>query len=172
MHESEKWKWTRSVMTNSFQPHGLQPTRLLCPWDFPGKSTGVGCHCPNLGLFPWNWLPEEKFLGQKAGHYLSFWCVLPDCFPKERFLASHFSTRNTEVPIAHTNISYKWFLLLFCTSLTTFKVENIPCSLCFVCLLWPFIGFLVINFVYSLHNRNTNPLSLKHFLSWKFAFYC
>ena len=25
--------------------HGLQPTRLLCPWDFPGKSTGVGCHC-------------------------------------------------------------------------------------------------------------------------------
>ena len=23
---------------------GLQPTRLLCPWDFPGKSTGVGCH--------------------------------------------------------------------------------------------------------------------------------
>ena len=26
------------------QPHGLQATRLLCPWDFPGKSTGVGCH--------------------------------------------------------------------------------------------------------------------------------
>ena len=23
-------------------PHGLQPTRLLRPWDFPGKSTGVG----------------------------------------------------------------------------------------------------------------------------------
>ena len=27
------------------RPHGLQPTRLLCPWDLPGKSTGVGCHC-------------------------------------------------------------------------------------------------------------------------------
>ena len=26
-------------------PHGLQPTRLLHPWDFPGKSTGMGCHC-------------------------------------------------------------------------------------------------------------------------------
>ena len=25
-------------------PHGLKPTRLLCPWDFPGKNTGVGCH--------------------------------------------------------------------------------------------------------------------------------
>ena len=27
------------------RPHGLQPTRLLHPWDFPGKSTGVGFHC-------------------------------------------------------------------------------------------------------------------------------
>ena len=26
-------------------PHGLRPTRLLRPWDFPGKSAGVGCHC-------------------------------------------------------------------------------------------------------------------------------
>ena len=32
-------------MSNSSQPHGLQPTRLLHPWDFPGKSTGVGYHC-------------------------------------------------------------------------------------------------------------------------------
>ena len=45
MHESEKWKWSRSVMTDSSQPHGQQPTRLLHPWDFPGESTGVGCHC-------------------------------------------------------------------------------------------------------------------------------
>ena len=45
MQESEKWKWSRSVMSDPQQPHGLQPTRLLCPWDFPGKSTGVGCHC-------------------------------------------------------------------------------------------------------------------------------
>ena len=42
MHESEKWKWSRAVMYDSLRPHGLQPTRLLCPWDFPGKSTGVG----------------------------------------------------------------------------------------------------------------------------------
>ena len=26
------------------QPHELQPARLLCPWDSPGKNTGVGCH--------------------------------------------------------------------------------------------------------------------------------
>ena len=45
MHESEKWKWSCSVVSNPQRPHGLQPTRLLRPWDFPGKSTGVGCHC-------------------------------------------------------------------------------------------------------------------------------
>ena len=45
MHEREKWKWSRSVVSNSSRPHGLQPTRPLHPWDFPGKSTGVGCHC-------------------------------------------------------------------------------------------------------------------------------
>ena len=41
-----------SVVSNSSQPHGLYPTRLLCPWDFPGKSTGVGCHAPHPGDLP------------------------------------------------------------------------------------------------------------------------
>ena len=40
---ARKWKWSRSV-SDSSRLHGLQPTRLLCPRDFPGKSTGVGCH--------------------------------------------------------------------------------------------------------------------------------
>ena len=34
-----KGKGSRSVVSDSLQPHGLQPTRLLHPWDFPGKST-------------------------------------------------------------------------------------------------------------------------------------
>ena len=33
-----------SVVSNSVRPHRWQPTRLLCPWDSPGKNTGVGCH--------------------------------------------------------------------------------------------------------------------------------
>ena len=28
----------------TLRPHGLQLARLLCPWDSPGKNTGVGCH--------------------------------------------------------------------------------------------------------------------------------
>ena len=44
-------KWSCSVMSNSLRPHGLQLTRLLCPWDFPGKNTGVGCHFLLQGIF-------------------------------------------------------------------------------------------------------------------------
>ena len=45
-------KWSCSVVSNSLWPHGLQPTRLLPPWDSPGKSTGVGCHFLLQGIFP------------------------------------------------------------------------------------------------------------------------
>ena len=45
IHESEKCKWSRSVVSNPLRPHGLQPARLFRPWDFPGKSTGAECHC-------------------------------------------------------------------------------------------------------------------------------
>ena len=33
-----------SDLSASSRPHGLQPPRLLCPWEFSGKNTGVGCH--------------------------------------------------------------------------------------------------------------------------------
>ena len=39
---SHVWLW----------PQGLQPTRLLCPWDFPGKNTETGCHFLLQGIFP------------------------------------------------------------------------------------------------------------------------
>ena len=40
-----------SVMFDSLQTLGLQPTRLLYPWDFPGKNTGMGCHFLLQGVF-------------------------------------------------------------------------------------------------------------------------
>ena len=51
-----------SVMPDSLRPHGLQPTRLLCPWDFPGKDTGVGCHFLLQGML--------KLKLQKVGHLM------------------------------------------------------------------------------------------------------
>ena len=40
-----------SVMSFSLRSHGLEPTRLLCLWNFPGKHTGVGCHFLLQGIF-------------------------------------------------------------------------------------------------------------------------
>ena len=35
---------SHSVVFNSLRPQGLYPARLLCPWNSPGKNTGVNCH--------------------------------------------------------------------------------------------------------------------------------
>ena len=44
-------QFSHSAVYKSLRPHGLQPTRLIHPWDFPSKSTGVGCHCLLQGLY-------------------------------------------------------------------------------------------------------------------------
>ena len=38
-------------MSDFLMTHGLLPARLFCPWDFPGKNTGVGCHFLLQGIF-------------------------------------------------------------------------------------------------------------------------
>ena len=51
--DNQKWKWSCSVVSDSLWPHGLWPVRLFCPWDFPGRSTGVDCHfLSNPGVEP------------------------------------------------------------------------------------------------------------------------
>ena len=40
------------VMSNFLQPQGLQPARLLSPWNYTGKNTGMGCHFLLQGMFP------------------------------------------------------------------------------------------------------------------------
>ena len=43
------------------QPHGLEPIKLTCPWDFPGKNTRVGCHFLLQGIF-WTQGSNSHFL--------------------------------------------------------------------------------------------------------------
>ena len=57
--QSESKSVSPSVVSHSFGSHALQPTRLLCPWDSPGKNTGVGCHSLLQGIFP----TQESNLG-------------------------------------------------------------------------------------------------------------
>ena len=71
MYENEKWKWSLSVVSDSLWPYGLQPTRLLRPWNFPGKSTGVGCHAFSTGSLEHYWKTKTFKL------IAIFWNLLP-----------------------------------------------------------------------------------------------
>ena len=54
-----------SVTSDSLQPHGLQPTRLPCPWDSPGKNTGVVSHSLLQGsTWPRDWTPVSCTAGR------------------------------------------------------------------------------------------------------------
>ena len=65
-----RWVGICLVVSDSLQPRGLQPTKLLCPWGFPGRNNGVGCHFP---LQEGGWVFNLCFRNR---HFLS---VLLDC---------------------------------------------------------------------------------------------
>ena len=50
--KKKKVKVSCSVVSDSLQSHELQPARLLCPWNSPGKNTGVGCQLLLQGIVP------------------------------------------------------------------------------------------------------------------------
>ena len=62
-----------SIMSNSLKPHGLEPARLLCPWDSPGKNTGVGCHALLQGIFPTQESNQGLLHCRQILYQLSYW---------------------------------------------------------------------------------------------------
>ena len=75
-----------SVMSNSLRLHGLQPARLLSPWDSPGENTGVGYHFLLQGIFliqdhhrttgeetqAWGWIQSNKQVSVSLNHKVLF----------------------------------------------------------------------------------------------------
>ena len=51
LYTKQQQLFSHPVMSDSLRPHRLQSTRLLCPWHFPGKNIGVGCHFLLQGIF-------------------------------------------------------------------------------------------------------------------------
>ena len=109
--------------TNSLWPHRLQPARLLCPRDFPGKNTGVGCHAFLLGIFPTQDLNPFLFMSAAlAGRFFTTsttWearTTLTDLSGEEikkssfSFPASHF--RFGSVPHTRLWLCFKSYPLL------------------------------------------------------------
>ena len=81
-----------STLCDSLRPYGLEPTRLLCPWDSPGKDTGVGGHALLQAIFQ----TQGLNLGPPVSPALqadSFHCWV-----------------TTEAPIWSKNLFWKWKL--------------------------------------------------------------
>ena len=99
---SNAWKWKVKVKSLShiwlLETRGLQPTRLLCPWDFPGESTGVGCHC----LLQWMWE-----LDYKESWVLKNWCFWAVVL--EKTLESPLDSK--EIQPVHPKGNQSWILI-------------------------------------------------------------
>ena len=88
--------WVVSVVFDSLWPHELYPARFLCPWNYPGKNTGVGCHALLQGILDWlhpvRQISKHQLLGAPeaadtqaggtdATEILQFWCALGSLRP-------------------------------------------------------------------------------------------
>ena len=78
--------FSRSVVSDSLGLHGVQPTRLLCPWDFPGKKSGAGCRCLLQGIF----------LTQGSNLRLVHWQGDSSALGHQRSLSTWLGNGNTE----------------------------------------------------------------------------
>ena len=61
-----------SVMSNSLGPHGLQPARLLCPWNSPGQNTEVGTWSLLQRIFPTQGLNQDLLHCRQILYQLSY----------------------------------------------------------------------------------------------------
>ena len=100
------------VVSNSLWPHGLQPVRLLCPWDFPGKNPGVGCDSLLQGVFPTHGSNSHLCI---AGRFFTIWAIR--------------EAHNSYLKCVVITIT-KWYLYLkyinMGASLVTQSVKNLP----------------------------------------------
>ena len=111
---------SRSVMPDSLRPHGLQPAELPCPWDSPGKNTGVGCHFLLQGIFPTQ--------GSNVG--------LPHCGQILHHLSHQGSPRKSlngwKLASSHLlRILWKWPRLIQLCILSPSSLQSPSLSLCF-----------------------------------------
>ena len=70
MHESEKWRWSCSVVSDSLRPHGLQPTRLFCHGVFQVRVLEWGAIA--FSAVEWQWIPYHMCSSLTRNHSRSW----------------------------------------------------------------------------------------------------
>ena len=128
----KKWRW----------PHRRQPTRLPCPWDSPGKSTGVGCHfllqcmkvksanevtqsCPTLRDPMDCSLPGSSITGFSRQEY---WSVVPLPSPKAIILQYKKQKKKKYIYIytSHLLLSYSLFRVAAVFEYIPYPAREVP----------------------------------------------
>ena len=119
-----------SVMCSALRPYRLWPSRLLCPWNIPGKNTGQGCHFLLQKIFPTqgsnlcllyllNWQADSLplhhlgFPGSSDGKNLLAMqetqvISLGQEDPLEKGMASHFSILAWRIPWTDHGVTKSW----------------------------------------------------------------
>ena len=95
-----KFSYQNQNLNNFFlcRPHGLYPTRLLCPWDSPGKNTGVGCQFLLQGIFLTQGLNSHLLHWRQVLYHLTHQGMSIYSYP-EKQLSSPQSSANREIGI-------------------------------------------------------------------------
>ena len=94
-----------------WRPHGLLPIRLLCPWDFPGKNTGVGCHFLLQGTFLTQGLNTQTHVSCIGRKILYGWATREA--PQRYTRLTHFITSEVDFDHVFKVVSVKFLQCRF-----------------------------------------------------------
>ena len=129
-------------MSNSLGPLGVQPARLLCPWDFPGKNTRVGCHFllqdilltqgSNLHLFHFLQWQGKVFTAEPPGKHK--WCIIRQ-YEKYNNNSSNYHSHwvlsiHQAYKVSNLILTEIWRWVLLCSSICMLKQLKGSVKLC------------------------------------------
>ena len=132
-------------------PMDRSPPRLLCPWDFPGKNTGLGSHSLLQGIFPTQELNLSLLPCRRILYHLSRHQTSPT-----RTRLTFFTSLTQHLRIFHLLLSTGYFSANYKHIYKS--LQNVSSSLCSVCCHWPSLLFFF--FLNWLLWRNTNIYSI------------
>ena len=104
-------------MSDSLQPRGLYPTRVLCLWDSPGKNTGVAYHALLQGIFRTQGLNLCLMSSALAGGFFTTsttWEALLYSVMNESFYYSTSSSAFGGVIVQEFDHSIRWIVVSHC----------------------------------------------------------
>ena len=104
-----------------FWAHGLKPTRAFCPWDFPGKNTGVGYHLFLHGLFPTQGSNSSHLLHRWILYHWATWAApigllhTPNKDTKNEGFAlwMQVNTSHNQIKVLLCFVHFKWFFFFY-----------------------------------------------------------